>query len=186
MLMAISLLNRQSHAFSFGFAKVLLTLILVIPMSVTWAQDPDIAVLEFELKDLTLYPAVEAEAERVASLRPLLVTSLTEMHQLNVVDVAEAAKDESSKGAGYIFDRPKVAARLARAANAPWVVSGRLHKASHLFVYLKAQLVNAKNGAIAADFVVEIKGPQKKLTSKGVDALAQQITEALKKLATSQ
>ena len=71
---------------------------------------------------------------------------------------------------------------MARAADADWVVSGRLHKASFLFVYLKAQLIDAADGRIAADFVVEIKGWEPRLTAKGVDTLALQIDESLRTL----
>ena len=50
------------------------------------------------------------------------------------------------------------------------------------FVYLKAQLIDTRTGQIAADFVVEIKGPQKKLTKKGTEALARQISSALESI----
>jgi len=141
-----------------------------------------VSVLEFHLHDLTLNPDTAAEEERVATLRPLLVSALSSTHKLTVLDNPESAQVEAQKGQGYLFDRPKVAARIAREAGADWVVSGRLHKASFLFVYLKAQLIEASSGKIAADFVVEIKGPQKKLTAKGVDSLALQIVDALEKL----
>lgn len=143
------------------------------------AYSTTVAVLDFELNDLTLNPQTAAETERTATLRPLLVEALSTTHQLTIKDNPPSAKAESAKGQGYVFDRPQVAARIASEAGADWVVSGRLHKASFLFVYLKAQLINASSGKIAADFVVEIKGPQKKLTIKGVEALAIQVNDAL-------
>lgn len=141
-----------------------------------------IAVLEFELNDLTLNPQLAKEAERTATLRPLLVERLSNHHQISVVENPASARTEANKGRGYLFDRPAVAAEIAREAGVDWIVSGRLHKASYLFVYLKAQLIDARNGQIAADFVVEIKGPQKKLTIKGVETLAVQIQQALQSL----
>lgn len=140
-----------------------------------------IAVLEFELNDLTLNPLAE-ETERTATLRPLLVERLSNYHQIAVVENPASARIEAEKGQGYLFDRPAVAARIAREAGVDWIVSGRLHKASYLFVYLKAQLIDARSGQIAADFVVEIKGPQKKLTKKGIETLAVQIHQALQSL----
>ena len=141
-------------------------------------------VLEFELNDLTLYPNVEQEAERVASLRPLLVEELEVRHDRDVAAPPEAAAVESARGAGYVFDRPEVAARLGREAHAGHAVSGRLHKASHLFVYLKAQLIDARDARVVADYVVEIKGWGERLTAKGVEALGVQIDATLDALET--
>lgn len=139
-------------------------------------------VLEFELNDLTLYPNVEQEEQRVSALRPLLVEELEVRHDRTVATLPTGAAAESAKGAGYVFDRPEVAARLAREADATTVVSGRLHKASHLFVYLKAQLIDASDARVIADYVVEIKGWGEKLTAKGVEALGMQIDATLKGL----
>lgn len=141
-----------------------------------------VMVLDFELNDLTLYPNVEQEEARVASLAPLLRATLDRVDAIDIVAPPDAAARESARGTGYVFERPAVAARLGRAVGADWVVSGRLHKASHLFVYLKAQLVDASDEGIAADFVVELKGWGEKLTRRGVDSLSLQIEEALASL----
>jgi len=143
----------------------------------------DIAVLEFELNDLTLNPDMAAETQRTANLRPLLVKRLTEYHQVAVIENPARALIEAEKGHGYLFDRPELAAEIGREGGAAWIVSGRLHKASFLFVYLKAQLINTRTGRVAADFVVEIKGQQEKLTHKGIETLARQISDALRELA---
>lgn len=141
-----------------------------------------IAVLDFELRDLTLNPQLAEETKRTESLRLMLVEQLDQAHNIEVVANPESAALEAAKGQGYLFDRPDVAARIGREAGVEWIVSGRLHKASFLFVYLKAQLINTANGQIAADFVVEIKGQQKKLTKKGIETLAKQINDALQSL----
>ena len=147
--------------------------------TVAAAEGPSTLVLEFELNDLTLYPNVEQEMERVALLRPLLVEELEVRHDHPVATLPSDAAAESDKGAGYVFDRPEVAARLAREAGATTVVSGRLHKASHLFVYLKAQLIDAADARVIADYVVEIKGWGERLTAKGVEALGVKIDATL-------
>jgi len=156
-------------------------LALLVPLSSGPLESfaADVLVLEFELNDLTLYPKVEQERARVASLRPLLLEAFADAENVEVRALPEQARVEADRGTGYLFERPAVAARLGRQSGADWVVSGRLHKASHLFVYLKAQLVDASDGEIAADFVVEIKGWGEKLTRRGVDALAVQIVESL-------
>lgn len=145
-------------------------------------QAAKVLVLDFELNDLTLHPNVKHEEERVKTLRPLLTQYLKDELNYTIATLSQEHRDREDKGKGYIFDRPEVAARMARAAAADWVVSGRLHKASFLFVYLKAQLIDAEDGQIAADFVVEIKGWEPRLTKKGVDALALQIDESLRTL----
>lgn len=144
-----------------------------------------VLVLEFEMNDLTLYPTVEQEQARVDSLRPLLAEAL-EAHSGHATPLPPpAAAVESTKGQGYVFDRPAVAARLGHEVDADWVVSGRLHKASHLFVYLKAQLIDVGSAQVVSDFVVELKGWGEKLTRRGVDALALQIDSAIEQLEQS-
>jgi hypothetical protein len=88
----------------------------------------------------------------------------------------------ADKGFGYLFDHPEAAAALGREAGADWIAVGRVHKASFLFVYFKLHLVNVRTGALAADLIVEVKGPQKQLTRRGVDSLAQQIVAAIEKV----
>lgn len=161
-------------------------LLLLLSMIAAPASATTIAVLEFELKDLTLNPNLVAETKRTKTLRPLLVGRLTEHHDISVVENPASARIEAEKGQGYLFDRPAVAAKIGREAGVGWIVSGRLHKASFLFVYLKAQLINTKTDRIAADFVVEIKGPQQKLTRKSVETLAQQVFAALESIGAVQ
>jgi len=143
-----------------------------------------VLVLPFELNDLTLYPKIEQEQARVAVLQPFLIEELDVRHDRRVVNVPAAAAVEAAKGQGYLFERPEIVARLAREAGAAWAVNGRLHKASHLFVYLKAQLVDATSGAVVSDHVVEIKGWGEKLTRKGVESLGIQLDAALDELNT--
>lgn len=158
--------------------KIIALCLLTLPQS-TLAS---LAILDFELRDLTLNPQIAEETRRAASLRPLLAEQLGQAHGIEIVENPESAAVEAARGQGYLFDRPDVAAEIGREAGAEWIVSGRLHKASFLFVYLKAQLINTQTGQIAADFVVEIKGPQKKLTRKGIESLANQISQALQTL----
>lgn len=164
-----------------GFCQ-LVAFIVFFACSLQLAAASELVVMDFELNDLTLNPDTVAEEERVVTLKPLLDEELAKTHQLAVLEAPESMKAEAAKGQGYIFDRPEVAAKLAREVGADWVVSGRLHKASFLFVFLKAQLIDSQTGKIAADFVVELKGQQIKLTRRGVETLAQQINDAIEKL----
>lgn len=157
---------------------LLLCLILASPLvragEAAPAAGTAIAVLDFELKDLTLDPNNPEEQERTASIRSMLQELLASPRH-RIVAIDPAAQRAADKGTGYLFDHADVAATLGRAAGADWVIAGRVHKASFLFVYLMAHVVNARTGEQAAALVVEVKGPQKALTRRGVEKLAQQI-----------
>lgn len=165
----------------FQSAKLIVAVILALGCS-AYASASTVAVLEFDLHDLTLNPDVTAETKRTAQLRGLLAERLSGTHNHKVPDNPERAAIEAAKGQGYLFDRPRIAGEIGKDVGADWVVNGRLHKASFLFVYLRAQLINTSTGAIASDFVVEIKGQQKKLTAKGIETLALQIHDAIEQL----
>jgi hypothetical protein len=162
--------------------RALLSLTAALWLSASAHAEPEgrIAVLEFELNDLTLDPGNSAELERTASIKPLLEKALTEAKHPTVA-VDATAQGAADKGVGYLFDHPDAAAALGRAAGAQWVVVGRVHKASFLFVYFKAHVVNVSSGEQVADLVVEVKGPQKALTVRGVESLAKQIAEVVEK-----
>ena len=163
--------------------SVLLSLIASLLLSAAAQAAPEsrVAVLEFELNDLTLDPGNAAERERTASIKPMLEKALTEANHPTVA-VNAATQQAADKGVGYLFDHADAAAALGRAAGAQWVVVGRVHKASFLFVYFKAHVVNVATGEQAADLSVEVKGPQKALTVRGAEALAKQIAEVVAKV----
>jgi len=161
---------------------LLMCLILVPPLAyggdAARAGNAPVAVLDFELNDLTLDPNNPEERERTASIKPLLGELLVSASH-GLVDIDATAQRAADQGFGYLFDHADVAAALARAAGADWVIVGRVHKPSFLFVYLKAHVVNARTGELVADLVVEIKGQQQALTRRGVEKLAQQIEAAI-------
>jgi hypothetical protein len=137
-----------------------------------------IAVLEFELNDLTLTPNSQEDRDRTAQLGPMLRDALA-ARGVAVVPVTSHAQDAADKGFGYLFEHPDEAAGLARAAGADWVVACRLHKPSFLFSYLKVRLIDARSGEMAGNFTVEIKGRFEDTARRGVRALTEQILEAL-------
>lgn len=137
-----------------------------------------IAVLDFELNDLTLEPNSPGEVERTASIKPMLEEALA-AKGYRIVYVELTEQRAADKGFGYLFDHADAAAALGQAAGADWVIAGRLHKASFLFAHFKVHVINVRTEVQAADLVVEVKGPQKALTDRGVDNLALQITAAL-------
>ena len=176
-----------------AFRLLLLILCCGLPAGLIFATDAvknsastTMLVLDFELNDLTLHPDTANEEKRVKTLRPLLTRKLAGVYGYDITSLSAAERAKEARGKGYVFDRPAVAARMGMKAGSEWVVSGRLHKASFLFVYLKSQLINAATGEVRADFVVEIKGWEPRLTEKGVDALALQVHESLQTLLQDQ
>lgn len=142
-------------------------------------SSPSIVVLDFELHDLTLTPGIDEEQERTASIGPLLRKSLETQYGFELVNVDSGTQQAADQAFGYLFDHHDVAAELAREAVSDWIVVGRVHKASFLFVYLKARVIDAKSQQLIADLTIEVKGTQERLTTKGVETLARHIAQAI-------
>ena len=137
-----------------------------------------IAVLDFELKDLTLAPGIPAEIERTASVKPILENELKNSGY-TIVSIPQVAQLSATSGTGYLFDHHDVAAQLADKYGVDYVIVGRLHKPSFLFVYLMAHVIDVSNGKLIGNYVSEVKGGEKKLTRKGVESLAVKINDKL-------
>jgi len=164
----------RRHKLSSGslFAFLLLSSVYCI------AAPPRVAVLDFELKDLTPAPYIPAEIARAASVKPLLEQALAKSHyQIVHIDPSDIAK--AAAGPGYLFDHHDLAAKLARTVRADYIVVGRLHKPSYLFIYLMAHLVDVRQGKLIGDYISEVKGGAPKLTLKGVESLAGKIVKTL-------
>lgn len=149
--------------------------LLLVVGSASAAEAARIAVLDFELNDLTVAPGAPEELQRTASIKPLLEQALSERTSLSLTQIPSASQQAADRGFGYLFEHPKAAADLAASTGADYVVVGRLHKPSFLFAYLKAQLVEVRRGRVIGDYVVEVKGSQPVLTRRGVEALAEYI-----------
>jgi hypothetical protein len=137
-----------------------------------------IAILDFELSDVTLAPGIPAEIERTASIKAMLESELKSAGY-KIITVDMDAQHEANGGFGYLFNHNDVAAELANKAGADFVLVGRLHKPSFLFAYLMGHLIKTDNGGLIENYVVETKGGDKKLTLKAVETLAAKIDENL-------
>ncbi|MEQ1739285.1 MAG: DUF2380 domain-containing protein [Methyloglobulus sp.] len=153
-----------------------LLVFLLSLFSINLAAQPRIAVLDFELKDLTLKPGVPEEIERTASVKPMLEEEL-QKSGYEIVTIPMDAQIQATSGVGYLFDHHDIAAQLAQKYNADYVIVGRLHKPSFLFVYLMAHLVDVKQQRLVADYLSEVKGGEKKLTRKGVESLVVKVND---------
>ncbi len=137
-----------------------------------------IAILDFELKDLTLAPRIPAEIERTSSIKPLLENELKSAGY-RIVDIPLQAQRAADSGVGYLFDHADAAAQLGKNFGADYVLVGRLHKPSFLFAYLMGNLVRVSDGRWIGKFISESKGPNAELTIKAVESLAVKIDEIL-------
>lgn len=157
------------------------TMMIALLASPVLAEPPQkirIAVLEFELKDTTLAPAIPAEIARTASIKPLLEQELKRLGY-EIIAVARSDQQKANAGVGYLFDHPDIAARLGRAYHTDYVIVGRLHKPSFLFFYLMAHLIETDKAEWVGNYVAEVKGGEKQLILKGVESLAARLDQTL-------
>ena len=141
-------------------------------------SETKIAILEFELKDLTLKPRIPAEIKRTASIKPLLEAEL-KMADYNIIHIDLQDQKFADSGVGYLFDHHDIAAKLGKKVGADYVLVGRLHKPSFLFSYLMGHLIRVKDAKLMGNYISEAKGPNIKLTIKTVESLAVKIDKTL-------
>ncbi|SKA46426.1 DUF2380 domain-containing protein [Enterovibrio nigricans] len=163
------MLQRYQRHFLFAFILLSLDVVARPPSS--------IVVLDFELNDLTYTEDNQSEIKRTASLAPLLSEALSSSFTL--IPVSQSAYHSANQGVGYLIQHPSVAADLGNAHQADWIVVTRLHKPSFLFAYLIAYVVHVPSGTALPKRIVEIKGQQAKLNQRGVNKLAEQITQQI-------
>lgn len=167
----------QRLKFNSSYRNLLLIFLLFVSSA---HADVRMAVLNFELKDLTLMPGTEAELERTASVAPLLRNELEKKHGYQIISIDSNTQEEADVSVGYLFDHADVSADLCKQHGADWILVGRVHKPSFLFAYLKGHLINCNTKKPAGDYVIEVKGDAKKFTIKGVENLAIKINETIR------
>ena len=158
--------------------------ILLFFTSINVFSETKIAILDFELKDLTLAPRIASEIERTASIKPLLEVELKRAGY-TIVNIDYKSQTDSNAGVGYLFDHHDVAAKLGKKFKADYILVGRLHKPSFLFAYLMGHLVRVSDAKLIGNYISEAKGPNKKLTIKTVESLTVKIDKTLDNSYTS-
>lgn len=147
-------------------------------ISLDTIAETKIAILDFELKDLTMIPYTAAEIERTGSIKPLLEAELKKADYV-IINIPLIKQKNATGGAGYLFDHDDIAANLAKQYGADYVLVGRLHKPSFLFAYLMGHLVRVSDAKLVGNYISEAKGPNKKLTVKTVESLTVKIDRTL-------
>ncbi len=142
---------------------------------------PRIAVLNFELNDITSLPNTPQEQLRTASIRPLLEQAISQTGDYEIIDVNAEAQAKANSSFGYLFRFNDLAAKLGEQFGADWIVVSQHSKPSFLFSYLMAHLINVKTQALAASYAIELKGTHEKVTQRGVKSLANEIHALINK-----
>lgn len=160
--------------------KQFLSAILLCLSSANLFADTKIAILDFELNDVTLAPRIPAEIQRTAGIKAMLEGELKKAGY-KIISINLQEQYEANGGFGYLFAHNDIAAALAKKAGADYVLVGRLHKPSFLFAYLMGHLIKTDNSAQLGSYIVETKGGDKKLTLKAVETFADELDNDLNK-----
>lgn len=169
----VFLVNVKKMWIHHVFSSIILCLV-----SINVFAETRIAILDFELKDLTLAPRIPAEIKRTASIKPLLEGELKKAGYM-IISIDPKSQKLADSGVGYLFDHHDVAAKLGKQFGADYVLVGRLHKPSFLFAYLMGHLIRVSDAELIGDYVSEAKGPNQKLTIKAVESLTVKIDKTL-------
>lgn len=163
-----------------------LSLSLLLAVNPTLA-DSNIAVLDFELLDLTLKlsdpkKAAENDAQeqkKVELIEALLRDGITNIAGYTLIAISIEARNEADKGVGYLFDCTSCSAELGRNHDADYVLIGRLHKPSYLFSYIIVRVIDTQNNELIADFRSEVKGKPSESIPGAIDNLLIKINETI-------
>ncbi len=142
---------------------------------------PRIAILDFELNDITSLPNTPEEIKRTASIKFQLEQALEKLGKFEIIHIENQAQHSANAGFGYLFHFNEVTASLGKQSGAEWVIVGQHSKPSFLFSYLMVHLINVKNQSLSAKYDIELKGNHAKIMERGVKALAIQTAEAIAK-----
>ncbi len=160
---------------------IVLSLIMLFCQSGHAAQR--IAILDFELNDITSLPNTPAERQRTASMAPLLSEALGRIGDYEIVAVDAGIKQSANGSFGYLFRFHDQAAQLGLQMGADWIIVSQHSKPSFLFSYLMVQLIQVKTQTLSARFDIELKGNHEKVTPPSINTLADKIHESIQKLA---
>jgi hypothetical protein len=134
-----------------------------------------IAVLDFELNDITSLPNTPAELRRTASMAPLLAEALRQNGGYQIIPIAADMQKTANSSFGYLFRFPDAAAKLGQQQGVDWIIVSQHSKPSFLFSYLWTYLINVRAPTAATRYDIELKGSHEKVTRRGIASLAKKI-----------
>lgn len=134
-----------------------------------------IAILNFELNDITSLPNTPQEVLRTASIGPLLEQAINTMGDYGIIHIKQEDQQAANSSFGYLFRFNDLAAQLGEQQGADWIIVSQHSKPSFLFSYLIAHVINVKTQTLVASYDIELKGNHEKVTQRAVKALANKI-----------
>jgi len=141
-----------------------------------------IAVLDFELNDITSLPNTQPEQQRTASMAPLLTKALSQIDGYEIVPVDAGIQKAANSSFGYLFRFHEVAAQLGRQLGADLIIVSQHSKPSFLFSYLWVYLIDVKKQTTIARYDIELKGNHEKVTQRGIASLTRKIQATVSSL----
>jgi len=158
-----------------------LSLFIVLLLSNAAHAAQRIAILNFELNDITSLPNTPQEQQRTASIQPLLEQAISNVGDYEIIHINAEAQASANSSFGYLFRFNDLAAKLGEQFGADWIIVGQHSKPSFLFSYLMVHLINVKTQTLTARYDVELKGTHEKVTNRGVSSLANKIHASINK-----
>ncbi len=157
----------------------MLPLFILLVFSVNANAEIRIAILPFELNDITSLAYTKAEKTRTAAFKPLLEQALLKRGGYKIQPVSVDEYKAENAGLGYLFRFNDIAAKLGKKVDADWIIVSQHSKPSFLYSYLIAHVVNVKTGQRIARYDVELKGNNHKVSERGVRKLSREIDRVL-------
>ena len=138
-----------------------------------------IAILDFELNDLTSLPNTRAELIRTSSIKPLLEQAISQEAGYEIIRINSEEQKFANAGFGYLFRFHDEAAKLGKKYGADWIIVGQHSKPSFLESSLIVDVINIETASRVAELIVDLKGNHEKVTERAVKALAGKIRNTI-------
>lgn len=157
----------------------LLIFLCTILLASTVLAKPNIAVLTFQLDDMTQLPNTPAELTRTASFKPLLEQQLKNMGY-DIIQIDATAEQRANAGVEYLLQHDDSSADLGQQFGADWIIVAKHRKPSFLYSHLMVHVIPVKKRHALPPLLVELKGNNQKVTEKSIHFLAEKIQTLIK------
>jgi hypothetical protein len=135
---------------------------------------PSIAVLNFELNDITSLPNIPEEQRRTAGMAPILRKALA--REFEVVEIAAIEQRKANAGFGYLYQFPDLVAQLGSKYKLDWIIVSQHSKPSFLESYILMKLINVKDPNLNRSFHLGLKGNHQRVTEQAIARLADKVS----------
>ena len=161
----------------------------IVPLSLAWTHPAPssarVVVLAIALNDLANQPANPELPSRLQRLDAELRERLATGCGYQVVAIDAVVQDSAESSPGYLYAHPDLAAQLAAAEGADWVIVPRLNRASPWVADLQANVVRVRDTTLVSNRIVEVKGIElsrelaARLAERGAAWMADQVSQSI-------